>query len=434
MVTVQTCPRRLPTYDGSLRRPGSGSAVRDAVSYLDTALQTLADLPEDAERDRQELAIQLRLALLFASLRGYGSRERLEASLRARELARRLGDETRLASILRNLGDVWINIQQYGRARQIIEELTELAGRTGYPIAHYHLAYVKAHLFWRIGNYSEGCSSSEWLIDHLDELSGKRPKETLDAEAVWARLFLCFCLTILGYIDRAREVELELSALAARSPRHGYIEGLAMLASTYLNMLLRDVTKTRAVAQQRKEIAEELDAQTFERACECHGWAVAAQGRISEGIAEINSVDRSGLGLEPDTFHCFVLSDSFLRGGFGSEALEWAERGLATADKVGERWVEAELWRLCGEASLLDKNGSSSEAEQSFRSAIEAARKDSARLFELRATISFARLLRDTNRRDEARAMLTKIYGWFAEGFDTADLKDAKALLDELSA
>ena len=96
--------------------------------------------------------------------------------------------------------------------------------------------------------------------------------------------------------------------------------------------------------------------------------------------------------------------------------------------------MEAELWRLSGEASLLQDKGKSSDAERSFRSAIEAARKQSAKLFELRATTSLARLLEKQGKRDEARAILAEIYSWFSEGFDTADLKDAKALLDELSA
>jgi len=95
--------------------------------------------------------------------------------------------------------------------------------------------------------------------------------------------------------------------------------------------------------------------------------------------------------------------------------------------------MEAELWRLSGEASLLDNKGDCSEAERSFKLAIEAARKQSAKHFELRATMSLARLLDRRGRREEARAMLAEIYNWFTEGFDTADLKDAKALLDELN-
>ena len=111
----------------------------------------------------------------------------------------------------------------------------------------------------------------------------------------------------------------------------------------------------------------------------------------------------------------------------------WAQRGLATANKVGERRRETELWRLSGEALLVQDEGNYLESGRSFRSAIEAARRQSAKLFELRATTSLARLLAKQHKRDEAHPMLADIYNWFTEGFDTADLKDAKALLEELA-
>ena len=96
--------------------------------------------------------------------------------------------------------------------------------------------------------------------------------------------------------------------------------------------------------------------------------------------------------------------------------------------------MHAEFFRLKGELTLLKVSGSKEVAEQYLRQAIGVARRQAARLFELRATTSLAALLRDTNRREQARAMLAEVYSWFTEGFDTADLKDAKALLDELKS
>ena len=111
-----------------------------------------------------------------------------------------------------------------------------------------------------------------------------------------------------------------------------------------------------------------------------------------------------------------------------------ASDALADADRTGERYCAAEFNRLKGELLLRQGRSRQSAAESAFRTAIEVARAQQARWWELRATVSLARLLCDTNRRDEARAMLAEIYNWFTEGFDTADLKDAKALLDELNA
>ena len=108
-------------------------------------------------------------------------------------------------------------------------------------------------------------------------------------------------------------------------------------------------------------------------------------------------------------------------------------KGLAIAEQTGHRAIEAELYRLKGGLLLINYPGNVMEAEHCLRTAIDVARRQGARLFELRATVSLARLLQDTNRSDEDRTMLTDIYNWFTEGFDTADLKDAKVLLDELS-
>jgi predicted ATPase len=109
-------------------------------------------------------------------------------------------------------------------------------------------------------------------------------------------------------------------------------------------------------------------------------------------------------------------------------------QGLATTEQTEHRMAEAERHRLKGELLLIQDLHNSAEAEPCLRTAIKVARHQGAKLFELRATLTLARLLVNQGRRGEARAMITDIYNWFMEGFETADLKDAKALLDELTA
>jgi predicted ATPase len=128
-----------------------------------------------------------------------------------------------------------------------------------------------------------------------------------------------------------------------------------------------------------------------------------------------------------------ALAETCGKNGHAEEGLDLVAQGLAGGEQTGQRLAEAELYRLRGELLMIKDPGNVVEGERSLRTAIDVARRQGARLFELRTTVSVARLLRDTNRRDEARAMLAEIYGWFTEGFDTADLRDAKALLDELS-
>jgi adenylate cyclase len=128
-----------------------------------------------------------------------------------------------------------------------------------------------------------------------------------------------------------------------------------------------------------------------------------------------------------------VLAETCGNNGHVKEALDWVARGLATADRIGLRIAEAELHRVKAHLLLLSDPSAKVEAERCLHTAIDVARRQSARLFELRATVSLARLIANGGRRHEARTMLGEIYNWFTEGFDTADLKDAKALLDELS-
>jgi predicted ATPase len=129
-----------------------------------------------------------------------------------------------------------------------------------------------------------------------------------------------------------------------------------------------------------------------------------------------------------------ALVFAYLAAQQPAEGLSVVAKALQVGDRTGDAEGKSDLCRLKGELLLMLHANHAAEAEVSFRTAIDTARKQSAKFPELRATTSLARLLRDTSRRDEARVMLADIYIWFTEGFDTADLKDAKALLDELSA
>jgi predicted ATPase len=128
-----------------------------------------------------------------------------------------------------------------------------------------------------------------------------------------------------------------------------------------------------------------------------------------------------------------LIAQALCLFGRYEEALVTIDEALAVLEETGERFFEAELHRTKGELVLAKGVSNAMQAEQSFRMGIEIARSQKAKSWELRATTSLTRLLRDTNRRDEAHAMLAEIYNWFTEGFDTADLKDAKALLEELA-
>jgi len=164
------------------------------------------------------------------------------------------------------------------------------------------------------------------------------------------------------------------------------------------------------------------------------GWALIKTGQLEEGMSmlrmAIAGAEAVGIGLIVRT-QC-ALAEAYQASGKAHEGLEVLRGAQELMERTGERHWAAELSRLKGELTLQSTPNATGEAEAAFHEAIEIARSQSAKMSELRTTTSLARMLRDTNRRDEARAILTEIYNWFTEGFDTADLKDAEALLDEL--
>jgi predicted ATPase len=167
-----------------------------------------------------------------------------------------------------------------------------------------------------------------------------------------------------------------------------------------------------------------------------HGWAVGQGGAVETGIAELRQglTTTEAMGVQQHTPGFLGLLAGLHLGtkNFG-EALQALDEALARVDRLEERWFEADLLRLKGEALLKVRPDQSAEAEACFHQALTVARDQGARLWELRAATSLARLWCDQRRRAEAHDLLAPVYGWFTEGFDTADLEDARALLDQLS-
>jgi predicted ATPase len=165
------------------------------------------------------------------------------------------------------------------------------------------------------------------------------------------------------------------------------------------------------------------------------GWAMVEQRRNEEGIAQIHGGLTASRAVGAELlrpYNLCLLAEACRETGRLDEGQRALAEALAAADKHGIRHHEAEIHRLKGELLLMQDQSNAPQAQRCFERAIEIARKQSARSLELRATMSLARLLAKQGHRDGARAMLAEIYGWFTEGFDTADLKDAKALLEEL--
>jgi len=204
------------------------------------------------------------------------------------------------------------------------------------------------------------------------------------------------------------------------------------LLGRYCRLALRQEKHARH--QLEREAAVALGEPAAADATLLRGVALAEQGRTDEGIAQM----RDALAAMPSggrelgrTYYLAALAMAYGKAGQTDEAPALMAEALAVAERRDERHWEAEIYRLKGE--LLLECAGSSEAETCFRRAIEIARRQSAKSLELRAVMSLSRLLQKQAKKEEAQQMLAEIYGWFTEGFDTPDLKDAKALLEELS-
>ena len=166
------------------------------------------------------------------------------------------------------------------------------------------------------------------------------------------------------------------------------------------------------------------------------GWALAKQGEGEEGTAQIRQGLAAHRATEADLarpYFLALLAEAYGGIGKAEEGLTVLAEALDVVNKNWERFYEAELYRLKGELLLARSPENQADAEPCFRKAIEVARWQSAKSLELRTVMSLSRLWQRQGKREEARQMLSVIYGWFTEGFETADLKEAKALLEELS-
>ena len=250
---------------------------------------------------------------------------------------------------------------------------------------------------------------------------------------VLSRLRLGQVLVLLGYADQGLKISLEAFAIARNLSRPNDLAvSMALLAMTYL--MVRDDSSALAQAEAVIELAERNGLSIMARlATSVRGYTLAMRGQ-TEGLAQMGhgiAAIRAANSANGMPWALSRHAEALQICGRIAEARSVMGEALELAQTTGEGMYLAELHRLAGELAIAQDSSNASEGERCFRTAIEIARRQSARWWELRATMSLARLLRDSGRRD-ARAMLAEIYNWFTEGFDTADLKDAKALLEEL--
>jgi predicted ATPase len=208
--------------------------------------------------------------------------------------------------------------------------------------------------------------------------------------------------------------------------------------ATYICELRRETPQMRARAEARLAIATASGLFTGRALSEIYlGWADVLDGDPEGGIArmraQMSQLKTAGSEYITDRGLTFVAT-ALGRAGRYEEGLSALEEAFLFTERTGQQYYQAEVHRLKGELLFGHDAANAAAAEQSFHSALDISRRQRAKSWELRASTSLARLLRDLNRREEARPLLAGVYGSFTEGFDTEDLKDARALLQELNA
>jgi predicted ATPase len=406
-------------------------AYAHALANVEPALKLLQGSPEEPERLRAELGVRLlegRIVTVLYTHGGAASAGLLQTFERVCELSERLGDTSALLRGLFGVAVVEANRGEVVRSMEISRRCLELAKRNQnreiLPAVQYSLA---------LGAYNSGdlLLASSQLSDLMKTLGSAQLRaaaELLPAD-LWATApgHLAQVQLALGKPDEA--LRLSNEALSrARPLKHPFTLALAIQLAAGVRAYRREPEATRELAEAGIGLGEEHGFQERLLAGRAlRGWAMTELGQTEEGIAELEAAAAYSPRVQ------VMLAQVYARVGRADKALAIVDEQLARVERSGVRRQEAELHRLKGEAILMRDSSATGEAEKWFRKAIEIARSQSAKWWELRATVSLARLLRDTGRRDEARAMLAETYNWFTEGFDTADLKDAKALLEELS-
>jgi tetratricopeptide (TPR) repeat protein len=404
-------------------------AYAQALANVEPALKLLQGLPDEPERLRAELGVRMLEGRIVRVPYGVASAALLQTFERVCELSERLGDTSALLRGLFGVALVYTNRVEVVRSLEISRRCLELAERTQNREMLPAIQYLLALGALSSGDLLLASSQLSDLMKPWGSAQLRAAAELLPAKP-WAIAagHLALVKLQLGKPDEA--LRLSNEALSrARQLKHSFTLALTIQLAGAVRFYRREPEAARDLAEADIALAKEHGFQerlptgpTF------RGWALTELGQTEEGIAELEAA------AAPSPQFLMILPEVYVRVGRADKAFAIVDEELARVESSGAHRQEPVLYWLKGEAILMRDSSATVEAEKCFRKAIEIARGQSAKWWELRATTSLARLLRERNSRDEARLMLSEIYNWFTEGFDTADLKDAKALLEELRA
>jgi predicted ATPase len=426
----------LPYWQQAGQRALQRSAHLEATHHLTRGIEVLAALPDTAERTQHELVLQTTLGSALMALKGQGAPEVGQAYARARELCRQVGETPQLFPILFGLWRFYHVRAEYRTARELAEQCFSLAQRVDDPAlllqAHFALGVsllwhgevvpARAHLEQgmalynpeehRILAFRAGINPGAWCLSHL-------------AQALW----------LLGYPDQALRRSYEALTLA-REMSHPPSLAAMLFYVAFHHCYRREALATQERAEAAMALASAQGLPQWLTVGQLlRGWALAMQGQAEEGIAQMRPALAAwramGSGLAV-SHYLVLLAEAYGRAGQAEGGLRLLAEALVHVDTTGEAYWAAEVYWLKGELLLRQAIPDETHAETFLYHAMDIARQRQTKSWELRAATSLARLWQQQGKCAKAHALLAPIYDWFTEGFDTTDLHEAKALLEEL--
>jgi predicted ATPase len=416
-------------------RSAARSAMAEAAAQFQKGLDQLALLPDTPERQRQELEFWSALAGVLTAVKGQAAPETGQAYARARGLWEQLGSPSEFLQVPYGQSRYHAFRSELDLALRVDDDLLRVSRQRNDPggLVLGHAASGGNLMF--VGRFA----SSRLHLEEVLALHDPIAHRSLVHQAgvypqVVSRGNLGIVLCQLGYPDQALA---QNNAAIAEALEIAHPPSLSMSLTTAARLLT--LVGDNGALDER---VDQLIAVTTEQGFPFwgalgtiyRGWVKVNNGDLAEGTTLLRggSADYRTTGAELGMPYIFaLLARAYEIGGKIEEALTRLDDALQIVERTGEHWFTAELNRHKGQ--LLLRRGNSEAAEELYRKALSIAEEQGAKLWELRAAMSLARLRRDQDCRAEARDLLAQVYGWFTEGFDTPDLKEAKALLDELS-
>jgi class 3 adenylate cyclase/predicted ATPase len=419
------------------QKASEGSAHLEAITRLRQGLELLKTLPETPERTQREVDMLITLGASLLAVKGYATGEVRETYTSAQQLCQHLDDPHQLFSVLRGLWNYYANRAELQMAYALGEQLLTLAQQERDAAMLCAAHRVLGVTLWSLGSVASASMHFAQGVALYDPHQHRSSVFLYGEDAgVICHILATRALWYLGYPDQGL-AQSQQAVLLAQQIAHPFSLSFVLSFAAMFHQFRREERWTQERADAVILLAKEQSFPFWMAfGSILGGWALAQQGQAQVGIEQMHQSMHAirATGGEILRPYCLaLLAEAHGVLGEPEAGLTVLTEALTQVDKTGERWCEPELYRLKGALLLQQNSDNQAEAETCFHHAISIAQSQQAKSLELRATMSVSRLCQQQGKRQEAHDLLAPVYHWFTEGFDTADLKDAKALLDELA-